>query len=884
MGDVSSTEEVMEWTDCSRIYFLGLILQRLTPLIETFHTSEVQELMSSFQQIFKWKGPTLTTDRKVFGTKIMTLYHVTDEKCAESIFTENMMKCGSKGMFGGGIYFAESAYDAHHKAKRSGVLITAKVFVGNEYTVKNQFDGFFDFPTLQQLGFDSVYAPNGAGSGAVERVVYSSDQVQLLTKQKYEPKPRLSPSPHGCVFSEFNEEEDTTETTDSVELGDNVINNSNMQQSVDSHLDKGSGFVWSKCFASDMEDMFFDLQQSLVKSLSHESQSLAKMIVGLVLGDENYFGSLLYDENYIVEEQKCEKMQKALENSSVMSVQDENTSPIVDPLNTQYVHDYERANNCMLEPLQISPIIHAKKEESLIKNRNGLCDAKLITNNKYVRITLENTDTTTFYHQCRAITIDNAEYDPLLICQQTQITQNSQYIAEYSMGVSNTNSTLHLIESSRICTFAQETARVTCKLPARTQLKKNMLASRMINLITKLPLTLKNPSISPVAVPSKTNQTNNSCKNNRNSKQQNRESGNNNQQRSTNNQNNCNGNNGGCSGNSGNRDNRRDDEGNDGNRKNADDDDASKKNTKKNNEDEDENDEDEKDEKNEEDEEEIDIDTHDRDKPNCHTAQKLNPNAVAFTPNKCNSTFIPTLPVIEENDNNTKTLMSLQTGTVSIAENNVYNSKAKIKIKKKPNIGKTSVTSNMSKYKYNPSQSQSTRFDMRKSFLESVIQDANIEKSLINSSASNATDKFKKLNSYLKKSMTIRQSFIINEKHTKIIDYGFYEQKSEQLIYVIIEKENNTPQKCSRKWKLIQKSDGSHLFNAQEIWKQYRIPGNKLPTTPRNLQQNVINDKLQIVTEKIVNKEYLIKIISKIPWQKQNCVPLFKNDKIQKKK
>eukprot|EP01084_Bolivina_argentea_P031660 58595_1 len=237
-----------------------------------------------------------------------------------------------------------------------------------------------------------------------------------------------------------------------------------------------------------------------------------------------------------------------------MSVQDENTSwkcmnpPVMDPLNTQYV--------------QISPIIHAKKEESLhtynlIKNRNvlcHLCDSKLITNNKYVRITLENTDTTTFYHQCRAITIDNAEYDPLLICQQTissdaiielkyastQITRNRQYIAEYSMDVSNNNSRLCLIESSGICTFAQETACVTFKLPAQTQLKKNMLASRMINLankkcnaimninafqITTLPPMLNNVSISPVAVPSETNQTNNSCKNNRNSKQQNRESG-----------------------------------------------------------------------------------------------------------------------------------------------------------------------------------------------------------------------------------------------------------------------------------------------------------------------------------------------------------------------
>eukprot|EP01084_Bolivina_argentea_P268208 455486_1 len=82
-------------------------------------------------------GTKILTDRKIFGTKILTLYHVTDEKSAESIFKQNKMKCGSKGMFGGGIYFAETPKNAHYKALRTGVLITAKVFVGNEYNAKD---------------------------------------------------------------------------------------------------------------------------------------------------------------------------------------------------------------------------------------------------------------------------------------------------------------------------------------------------------------------------------------------------------------------------------------------------------------------------------------------------------------------------------------------------------------------------------------------------------------------------------------------------------------------------------------------------------------------------------------------------------------------------
>eukprot|EP01084_Bolivina_argentea_P268207 455484_1 len=136
---------------------------------------------------YKWKGP----DRKVFGTKILTLYHVTDEKSAESIFKQNKMKCGSKGMFGGGIYFAETPKNAHYKALRTGVLITAKVFVGNEYNAKDGSAGSFDFKSLQQLKFDSVYAPNGSGSGAAERVVYNSDQVYLIKKETYKPPPTL---------------------------------------------------------------------------------------------------------------------------------------------------------------------------------------------------------------------------------------------------------------------------------------------------------------------------------------------------------------------------------------------------------------------------------------------------------------------------------------------------------------------------------------------------------------------------------------------------------------------------------------------------------------------------------------------------------------------
>ena len=132
----------------------------------------------------KWKGPKATSKRKVFGTKIMTLYHITDPKSADLIFKEHKMIRGGKGMFGGGIYFAEKVSAAKHKAEHHGVLITAKVFVGIEHVVKDSSAGHFTFQDLQKMGCDSVHAPYGSGKGEAERVVYNFDQVCVIKKEK----------------------------------------------------------------------------------------------------------------------------------------------------------------------------------------------------------------------------------------------------------------------------------------------------------------------------------------------------------------------------------------------------------------------------------------------------------------------------------------------------------------------------------------------------------------------------------------------------------------------------------------------------------------------------------------------------------------------------
>eukprot|EP01083_Nonionella_stella_P026508 73006_1 len=130
-----------------------------------------------------WRGPKPTKRRKVFGKKIMKLYHITDAASAKLIWQKHKMIRGSAGMFGGGIYFAETVQAAKHKAHKKGVLITAKVFVGKEKVVMNFNGGQFTFQSLQSTGYDSVNAPKGAGNGEAERVVYNFDQVCVIKQE-----------------------------------------------------------------------------------------------------------------------------------------------------------------------------------------------------------------------------------------------------------------------------------------------------------------------------------------------------------------------------------------------------------------------------------------------------------------------------------------------------------------------------------------------------------------------------------------------------------------------------------------------------------------------------------------------------------------------------
>merc|ERR1712176_1450337 len=118
--------------------------------------------------------------------QIMTLYHVTSRESGRKIRESNKMIRGSQGMFGGGIYFAETPKDANYKAEHKGMLVTCKVYIGKCYRVEDSNGGKFTFTSLHKLGYDSVWAPNGSGKGKCERVVYNWDQVVILSVREYE--------------------------------------------------------------------------------------------------------------------------------------------------------------------------------------------------------------------------------------------------------------------------------------------------------------------------------------------------------------------------------------------------------------------------------------------------------------------------------------------------------------------------------------------------------------------------------------------------------------------------------------------------------------------------------------------------------------------------
>jgi hypothetical protein len=88
------------------------------------------------------------------------MYHMTDNKSGQLIADSCMMKPGSRGMFGAGIYFCSKPADCQHKALRKGVLIKAKVRLGRCLICRSA-NPTLNKVKVQQVGCLSVKAPGG---------------------------------------------------------------------------------------------------------------------------------------------------------------------------------------------------------------------------------------------------------------------------------------------------------------------------------------------------------------------------------------------------------------------------------------------------------------------------------------------------------------------------------------------------------------------------------------------------------------------------------------------------------------------------------------------------------------------------------------------------
>jgi hypothetical protein len=102
------------------------------------------------------RGCTLELSGRLLGGRL--LYHCTSRANADSI-QRNGFRCGSSGLAGGGIYFAETAADASRKAHNNGVVLECEVDVGRVRSLDHNGDSSMTLRRLNDLGYDSVEIP-----------------------------------------------------------------------------------------------------------------------------------------------------------------------------------------------------------------------------------------------------------------------------------------------------------------------------------------------------------------------------------------------------------------------------------------------------------------------------------------------------------------------------------------------------------------------------------------------------------------------------------------------------------------------------------------------------------------------------------------------------
>ena len=122
------------------------------------------------------------------------LYHQTSQESAKSILNQGKFRCGSRGIVGGGIYFATSAEDTNRKAHSRGVILTATVKLGNVIKFKHSTVSIllcllkdYNLKKLITKGYDSVEVILPTG---IEYCIYDYSQIsniRLYNQKKDEP-------------------------------------------------------------------------------------------------------------------------------------------------------------------------------------------------------------------------------------------------------------------------------------------------------------------------------------------------------------------------------------------------------------------------------------------------------------------------------------------------------------------------------------------------------------------------------------------------------------------------------------------------------------------------------------------------------------------------
>lgn len=110
---------------------------------------------------------------------VRNLYHQTNFISAYIICKNQKMIRGKSGWAGGGIYFAATDVETNKKAQQRGVILQARVRLGNELHVSGNESNLkkTHFTQLEKDGYDSVRIDSKSG---YEYVVYNHDQVSNI--------------------------------------------------------------------------------------------------------------------------------------------------------------------------------------------------------------------------------------------------------------------------------------------------------------------------------------------------------------------------------------------------------------------------------------------------------------------------------------------------------------------------------------------------------------------------------------------------------------------------------------------------------------------------------------------------------------------------------